>query len=120
MPEPFYTSSNCTPAYELRWSLALFSTVDLSATDVWLDDLKAAVEADGVRILECRAEQPPLLQFLLSTRPALAPPQIVRSVKARLQHRVHSMHPAAFRRNFSLVSIGDVRGDVIEEETTSA
>jgi hypothetical protein len=80
MPEPLYTSSNCTPAYELRWSLALFSTVDLSASDVFLDDLKAAVEADGVWILEYRAEQTPLLHFLLSTKPTIAPPLIVRSV----------------------------------------
>src|SRR5271157_4595529 len=114
MPEPLYTSSNCTPAYELRWSLALFSTVDLSASDVWLDDLKANAEADGVRILECRFEQPPVLHFLLSTKPAIAPPQIVKSVKGRLQHLIRNAHPSAFRRNFSLASIGDVRGDVIE------
>ena len=114
MPEPLYTSCNCTPAYELRWSLALFATVDLSATDAWLNDLKAAVETDGVRILECRVAQPPVLHFLLSTKPTIAPPQIVKSVKGRLQHLVRRVHSTAFRRNFSLASIGDVRHDVIE------
>ncbi len=114
MPEPLYTSSNCTPAYELRWSLALFSTVDLTESDVWINDLKAVVEADGVRILEFRSEHSPVLHFLLSTKPAIAPPQIVKSVKGRLQHLIRKTHPTAFRRNFSLAGIGEVRRDVIE------
>ena len=114
MPEPLYTSCNCTPAFELRWSLALFSTVDVSASDAWLNDIKAAVEADGVRILECRCDQPSVLHFLLSTKPTIAPPQIVKSVKGCLQHLIRQIHPTAFRRNFSLASIGDVRGDVVE------
>jgi hypothetical protein len=46
------------------------------------------VEADGVRILECRCDQPPVLCFLLSTKPTIAPPQIVKSVKGRLQHLI--------------------------------
>lgn len=114
MPEPLYTSANCTPAYELRWSLALFSTHDIPPTDVWLDSLRKFVEPDGVRILECCSSRPPVLHFLLSTKPAVPPPQIVKSVKGRLQHLIRAQFPTAFRRNFSLASVGDVRGDVVE------
>jgi len=42
--EPLYTPVNCTPAYELRWSLALFATRDVPPHGVWLQDLKQAVE----------------------------------------------------------------------------
>ena len=119
MPEPLYTSANCKPAFELRWSLALFSTCGLSSSDEWLTDLKKAVEVDGVRILECQASHQPVLHFLLSTKPTISPPQIVKSVKGRLQHRIRSSCPGAFQRNFSLSSVGEVRQDVIENYVAS-
>jgi REP element-mobilizing transposase RayT len=119
MPEPLYTSVNCKPAYELRWSLALFATCELSSTDEWLPDLKKVVEVDGVRILECQASHQPILHFLLSTQPTISPPQIVKSVKGRLQHLIRSSFPGAFRRNFSLGSVGEVRQEVIESYVAS-
>lgn len=64
--------------------------------------------------MECCATRPPVLHFLLSTKPAVSPPQIVKSVKGRLQHRIRATCPDAFRRNFSLSSVGDVRQDVVE------
>jgi REP element-mobilizing transposase RayT len=111
--DPLYTSANCTPAYELRWSLSVFATVTLPPSQQWLDELEQVVEKDGVRILEHRL-QPPTHQFLLSTKPLIAPPQIVKSVKGRLQHFLRRSHSDVFRRNFSLTSVGDVRRQVVE------
>jgi REP element-mobilizing transposase RayT len=119
MPEPLYTSVNCKQAYELRWSLALFATCDLASSDNWLPDLKKVVEVDGVRILEYQASHPPILHFLLSTKPTISSPQIVKSVKGRLQHLIRSSYPGAFRRNFSLSSVGEVRQEEIENYVAS-
>ncbi len=119
MPEPLYTSANCKPAFELRWSLALFSTCDLLSSEAWLPDLRKVVEVDGVRILEFQDSHRPVLHFLLSTQPTIAPPQIVKSVKGRLQHLIRSSSPGAFRRNFPLSSVGEVRQEVIENYVAS-
>lgn len=117
MPKPLYTAVNCTPAYELRWSLALFGNTDVGLSGRWLAELKTVVETDGVRILEQCDRPPHVLLFLVSTKPHVSPPQIVKSVKGRLQHLLQKTHPNAFRRNFSLASVGEVRRDVVE--TTS-
>jgi REP element-mobilizing transposase RayT len=50
----------------------------------------------------------------LSTKPQVAPPQIVKSVKGRLQHLLQATYPNAFQRNFSLASVGDARREVVE------
>jgi len=84
--DPLYTSANCKAAYQLRWSLALFSMVDLPPVETWKADLGAAVENDGVRLLECHVQAPRVSLFLLSTQPQVSPPLIVKSVKGRLQH----------------------------------
>jgi REP element-mobilizing transposase RayT len=112
--QPVYTSANCTPAYQLRWSLALFAKVALPRVEDWLAELKTSVERDGVRILEHHCRGPTVWQFLISTQPHVAPPEIVKSVKGRLQTLVRSSHPRAFRRNFSLASVGDARQQVVE------
>ncbi len=119
MPEPLYTSGNCKPSYELRWSLALFSTCDLLPSDGWLPALKKVVEVDGVRILEFQASHQPVLHFLLSTKPEVTPPAIVKSVKGRLQHLIRNSCSGAFQRNFSLSSVGEVRQEVIENYVAS-
>lgn len=114
MPTPIYTSDSCAPAYQLRWSLALFGHADLPAAEAWFDPLACATEPDDVRLLEYCFKPPNVWQFLLSTKPRVAPSQIIWSVKGRLQHLVRSTHPKAFRRNFSLTSVGDVKRDVVE------
>ena len=48
MPTPLYTPARCVPAFQLRWSLALFANSPLPNSDVWLPALKNAVAADGV------------------------------------------------------------------------
>ncbi len=112
--EPIYNASNCKPAYELRWSLAIFAKTVLPSPSEWLNELRSVVERDGVRILEHSAASPPAHQFLLSTKPHVAPPAIVKSVKGRLQHLIRATHGDAFRRNFSLTSIGSASRDAVE------
>jgi REP element-mobilizing transposase RayT len=114
MPAPIYTPHSCSPAYQLRWSLALFAHGDLPPVDSWYEGLQAAVERDGVRLLEHHHKAPNVWFFLLSTKPPVRPPEIIKSVKGRVQHLVRQTNPKAFRRNFSLTSIGDVRRDVVE------
>src|SRR4051812_19667672 len=117
--EPLYTPTSCKAAYELRWSLALFATQELPPPSGWIAPLQEAVEADGVRILEHHQRSERVWQFLLSTKPHATPPAIVKSVKGRLQHLVQSTHPKAFRRNFSLASVGGSRRDVVESYVAS-
>jgi REP element-mobilizing transposase RayT len=117
--EPLYTKGNCKAAYRLRWSLALFTTTELPQAETWRIELGKAVERDGVRLLESRFHQPGVWLFLLSTLPQVAPPQIVKSVKGRLQHLVRASAPKAFRRNFSLTSVGDARREVVESYVAS-
>ena len=112
---PLYTAQNCEPAYQLRWSLSLFAERPLPAQDCWLATLKSVVERDGVRILETHVRAPATWQFLLSTQPHVSPPEIVKSVKGRLQHTIRATTPQAFRRNFHLASLGEARREVVEE-----
>src|SRR4030095_9202270 len=112
--KPLYNSATCKAAYQLRWSLALFSVAELPSVETWVDALSEAVERDGVRLLESRLHSPGVLLFLLSTQPPVKPPQIVKSVKGRLQHLLRASAPRAFRRNFSLSSVGDARREAIE------
>ena len=52
--------------------------------------------------------------FLLSTQPDVSPPQIVKSVKGRLQNAIQASTPQAFRRNFRLTSLGDANRETVE------
>lgn len=81
----------------------------------WSAALREATEADGVRVLECHQRSPQVVQLLLSTRPSVAPPEIVRSVKGRLQYLLRAGHPRAFRRNYRLESVGSASCKVIEK-----
>jgi REP element-mobilizing transposase RayT len=104
--EPLYTAANCRLAYQLNWSLSVFGRAALPPARQWLDELKAAVEPDGVRLLEHRLVQPHVLQFFLSSRPEVSPAEVVRSIKGRLQYLIRSQLPRAFRRNYRIESVG--------------
>src|SRR5262249_21404467 len=117
--EPLYTSTNCKAAYQLRWSLALFSATQLPPAERWVHELREVVERDGVRLLESRFQHTCVWLFLLSTQPQVTPPQIVKSVKGRLQNLVRASAPKAFRRNFSLTSVGEARREVVESYVAS-
>lgn len=53
-------------------------------------------------------------QFLLSTEPIASPPDIVKSVKGRLQTILRPELIVAYRRNFRLTSVGDASIEVVE------
>jgi REP element-mobilizing transposase RayT len=114
-PQPIYTPQNCKAAYQLNWSLSVFWNATPPADSDWLDPLRKATEPDGVHLLEHRLTEKDASQFLLSTRPDMAPPAAVRSIKGRLQYLVKEKLPKAFRRNYSLWSVGTVNWDVIQQ-----
>lgn len=114
MLSPLYTTANCKPAYELRWSLALFAKTSLPTADAWFQTLKGRTESDDVRLLEYHFKAPHTWFFLISTKPHVAPTQIIKSVKGRLQNLLRDAVPKAFRRNYSLTSVGHARREVVE------
>ena len=82
---PIYLPDNCSAAYQLNWSVAVFGRIDFPPVDGWIEPLQRATEADGVRILEYQVTSPNVAQFLVSTRPDVSPSEIVRSMKGRWQ-----------------------------------
>jgi REP element-mobilizing transposase RayT len=114
MTAPLYTPENCRAAYRLNWSLSIFWNAPAPGAG-WLGALAEAVQTDGIRILEHRDIKTNVSQFLISTRPETAPADIARSVKGRLQYLVRESAPKAFRRNYGLRSVGEARGDVVQE-----
>lgn len=114
MPEPIYTTENCEPAYQLNWSVSLFASAALPPISNWDQPLRDVAERDGVRILESTARSPTVIQFLVSTRPSTAPAAILRCLKGRLQYLIRTSHPAAFKRNYRIESVGSAKAEVIE------
>ena len=112
--QPLYTPENCQPAYQLNWSVSLFGKVEFPAQAAWLEALRVATEADGVRILECRAPSAAVMQFFVSTQPRVSPAEIVRSIKGRWQYILRTQHPAAFRRNYRIDSVGSANCEVLD------
>jgi REP element-mobilizing transposase RayT len=111
---PIYTLDNCRPAYQLNWSLSIFWHQPPSAAQ-WLKALQAATEPDGVRVLEHRFVEDRMSQFLVSTKPAVSPHALVRTVKGRLQYLVRGERPKAFQRNYCLRSVGSVTREGVEK-----
>jgi REP element-mobilizing transposase RayT len=111
--QPIYTAQNCRPAYQLNWSYSLFWRQP-AADAAWLPELQALIEQDGIRVLQHTYRQPHVSQFLLSTRPEVAPVTIVARMKGRLQHLLRHAVPRAFRRNYSLRSIGSTRREKLD------
>ena len=114
--EPIYTFANCRFAYQLDWSVSVFWR-ETAEEDDWLEYLRAAAEADGVRILQHHFGGQggrSTSQFLVSTRPDVSPQSMLRSVKGRLQHLLRDARPRAFRRHHGFRSIGSTRRDTAE------
>lgn len=115
LPQPLYTPQNCSAAYQLCWSLALFPVGKTPPAEVWLEPLRAVTERDQVRILECDDRSEEGLLLLVSTLPQVSPPDIVKSVKGRLLHLLRPITKVQFRRNFSLTSVGSVKLETVEK-----
>ncbi|MGH7140225.1 MAG: hypothetical protein ACREHD_31185 [Pirellulales bacterium] len=105
---------NSKAAYKLNWSLSVFWNTSAPPAESWYEALGQVTEPDGVRLLEHRVIKGSVSQFLASTRPELAPADMVRSVKGRLQHLVRKKLPKAFRRNYGLRSVGDAGAGVVD------
>ncbi len=114
MSTPIYSATSCTPAYQLRWSLSIFPQTLLPPVSKWLGDLQASTNRDRVHTLDARHLSDNVTQFLLSTEPIASPPDIVKSVKGRLQTILRPELKVAYRRNFRLTSTGDARIEVVE------
>jgi REP element-mobilizing transposase RayT len=113
--EPIYSSKNTSPAYQLNWSVSLFGRAGFPPSELWLDQLRTTCEDDAVRILEFRAVEKHVVQFLVSTQPYLSPSQTVRSLKGRWQYLIRERAPKAFRRNYSICSVGEANCRVLEQ-----
>lgn len=119
VPRAIYTVENCKVAYQLNWSLTIFWNQSPPRPESWLEALRTKTEQDGVRILEHRVLQSNSSQFLLSTKPNVSPATAIRSVKGRLQYLVRSTLPQAFRRNYSIHSVGSANVDAIQRYVDS-
>src|SRR5207247_9035856 len=97
---PIYTPDNCMPAYRLYWSLSLFWKARCPPPEDWSPSLNQVVEQDGVRILGHRLKDAQGSQFLLSTKPQVAPAQAIRSVKGRVRDVVRGARSAGLRRKY--------------------
>lgn len=113
MPDPIYTPANTTPAYQLNWSYTAFWH-DTPLPPSWLPALREASEPDGIRVLQHTLGNRNSSQFLLSTRPHVAPVLLVTRVKGRLQHLVRAHRPKAFQRNYSLRSVGSTTREKLQ------
>ena len=113
--EPLYTPQNTAPAYQLNWGLTLFWRHPPIPDDSWFPLLQQTTEPDGVRVVKHRITTGEASQFFISAKPRVSPSQLIRSVKGRLQHIVRRQTPKAFRRNYSVRSIGAAKRSVVED-----
>ena len=114
MPSPIYTLSTCpNPAYQLNWSYTIFWHQRPTASP-WLEALQLANEPDGIRILQHQFAGKKASQFLVSTKPHVAPRNIVQRIKGRLQAQLRPTQPNAFQRNYALRSIGAIKRSTVD------
>jgi REP element-mobilizing transposase RayT len=114
MVEPLYRSDNCQVAYQLNWSLSVFLSEDGIVLQQTIENLRPFWEVDGVRVLEFVQSRADLLQFFVSSLPSVAPSEIVRRIKGRLQHAVRGTPTIKFRRNYQMNSLGSASAEVLD------
>lgn len=112
--EPIYTPTNTTAAYQLNWSLSVFLRRSFQFQKTTLERLREATEVDHVRILEHRQIHDRQLRFFISTQPQVAPTQVIRSIKGRLQYLIRDQDPKVFQRNYSIYSVGAANNDRLD------
>ena len=94
---------------------SLFRVGDsLPKSETWWEPLRQGTEPDGVRLLEFHSRDATSGQFLVSTKPDIAPAQIVRSIKGRLQYLLKAAIGRLWRRHYSIASVGDANNDVLQ------
>jgi hypothetical protein len=112
--DPIYRPENTSPAYQLNWGLTLYWRAARIPDDAWLLALQEATAPDGVRVIKHRTVANNGSQFFLSTKPQVAPSELLRSVKGRLQHAISAHDPKAFQRNYCLRGIGAATRSIVE------
>ncbi len=117
-PEPIYSRENCSFSCPLEWGLTAFWREPIRRDD-WFSGLAAATEADGIRLLGHRFEEPLISQFAVSSQPHVTPALILQRVKGRLQYAVRDERPKALKGNYALRSVGRVTREVIESYVAS-
>ena len=110
---PLYTPADCKVAYQLNWSHSLFWNSPPHDCG-WFPDLAKAREADSIRLLEHEFKPPNVSQFLVSATPSVPPALVAHRVKGRLQHLTRRTAPKAFKRNYSLRSLGSTRQEKLD------
>ena len=119
---PLYDGRNVQPAYQLRYGWTGWPSPGKefpSDLQDLLPDLRAAWEAEGLRLLErcCSRSQ---VQLTFSTKPEVAPVFVAARAKGRLQYALRKAgHAVSFSRNFALRSIGNVGREAIESYVRS-
>ncbi len=115
---PVYLPENCSPAYQLNWSLSVFGKDQLASPEPSIiTQLNEALDGDGIRILECNNSHNNAVNFLLSTKPKLSPADIIRLTKGRWQYAMRKSSPISFRRNYQIVSVGSANCETLEAYT---
>jgi REP element-mobilizing transposase RayT len=112
--QPLYTAENCSFSAPLRWGLTIFWREPFREAS-WLNDLRRALEPDGIRLLGHRQNESRISQFSLSTLPFVAPVLVVKRVKGRLQYLVRQVRPRAFQRNYALRSVATATRQAVEK-----
>jgi REP element-mobilizing transposase RayT len=110
--QPVYTLQNCRFAYQLRWSLAVFTrpeAADLNAVMPPSDWL----QQPGIRLLEQQRFDAGF-RFLLSTVPEIAPHRIIRALKGRFQWLLTGNRVKILKRNYALRSVGETKTEVVD------
>jgi REP element-mobilizing transposase RayT len=110
---PIYTRDNCSFSCPLQWGLTVFWRKP-ETDDHWFQDLAAATEVDGIRLLGHRFSDPTVSQFAVSTQAHVSPLLVVQRVKGRLQHLVRDRLPKAFKGNYAIRSVGNVARESVE------
>ncbi|MDX1927528.1 MAG: transposase [Pirellulaceae bacterium] len=112
--DPYYSAAHCTPAYQLRWSLALFPNTPVPAVQSWLSTLCSSLAADDIRVLQANVSPKGALLLLLSTQPLAKPDFIVQCAKGRLQYLLRQQN-ITWRRNFRLTTLGGGKTEAVEK-----
>jgi hypothetical protein len=117
--DAIYPKTELKVAYQLNWSLSVFTRVPLPDRSFWYEPLAKATEQDGVRVLEYRRQSETTHQFLVSSLPGVEPCGVARSVKARLQYLSRDTDRHLFQRNYHLQSVGAANHETLQRYVAS-
>jgi REP element-mobilizing transposase RayT len=117
--EPIYTSHNTTPAYQLNWGLTLFWRASPIDDEAWFGTLQESTEQDGVRIIKHRLTTGQASQFFVSSKPHVAPADLIRSVKGRLQYIIRSVSESVSTKLKSAEYLGSATRKIVENYVAS-